>query len=280
MCLTCLEPLYKSKQHTCVSKSRRAAAKNLQQNVRSQILESCAANILSTKKSPGIDVELDLGWKKSMTVSIPSPGRKPSQRKKQTVSLATIQRAKLVSGVSQNQMMKIVREVSQDVKMETQIRKKLELANDLFKNCFASSIEETQDGSKVPVVFCTDLPKLIDIILSNRSASVRDTLLRISIDEGRGFLKVTGSLIYKTEEQDGQIFKSTGVKRVFILAIAAVKEDYSTVAMLLSKLDWNSLPPGLPYFFAQDLKMCNIVLGLGNHKSTFPCLFCLWKAGE
>ena len=72
-------------------------------------------------------------------------------------------------------------------------------------------------------------------------------------------------------------FKSSSVKRTVILAIAPVKENYESIRILLQKLE---LDVDFEEFMSQDLKCYNIVCGLGNHRSTRPCIFCTWKNGQ
>lgn len=73
-------------------------------------------------------------------------------------------------------------------------------------------------------------------------------------------------------------FKSTRVKRTMLLAISPVKENYESVRLLLRKLDLDDVE--IEDFFSQDLKCINLVCGLGNHHSSYPCALCLWKNGD
>lgn len=71
-------------------------------------------------------------------------------------------------------------------------------------------------------------------------------------------------------------FKDTGVKKLFILAIASdVEENYSNMLLMLNKLNLTS-PDNLhyPVRFSNDLKMNNILVGIMNHSSAHPCCWC------
>ena len=74
-------------------------------------------------------------------------------------------------------------------------------------------------------------------------------------------------------------FKSSGVKRMFILAISPMKESYSSIKLLLDKLDL-IVEEDLEDIYAADLKCYNLVVGLGNHRSRHPCLYCFWENGK
>ena len=108
---------------------------------------------------------------------------KDSKRK---VSLETMHRAKLASGVSDRALKTIVREINYDVKIEAGLRQSLTAANQKF----ASLFKVTEDQSKNPIVYCSNPSDFFASILENRGTSNGDVILRLSIDEGKGFLKV------------------------------------------------------------------------------------------
>lgn len=114
--------------------------------------------------------------------------------------------------------------------------------------------------------------------MQHRGAKNEDVILRLSIDEGGGFLKVSGNLVFREQTSETDHFKSSGVKRTFILAIAPIKETYNNVKLLLMHLNM-VLPEDLEEIFSQDLKCFNLACGLGNHRSTYPCLYCFWVNG-
>ena len=93
------------------------------------------------------------------------------------------------------------------------------------------------------------------------------------------FLQISGSLVFRDPADEDRRFKSSSAKRCFLLAIAPVKETYDNIKVLLDKLEL-SIPEDLTDIYAQDLKCLNIVCGLGNHRSTFPCIYCKWKNGN
>lgn len=196
---------------------------------------------------------------------------------------STLKEAKLASGISQKQLITITQALRRDVAVQPYLKQELAKENMKFADLFIC--EEITHGTnlpKAPVIFCTNVREFLHRILKERGWEINDIKLRLSIDEGRSFLKVSASIFHKDhqiEETDLQPFKSTGVKRTFLLAISTMKEDYESISILLAKLCLDQQLEGVDFFFAQDLKCFNIALGLGAHRSTFPCLFCHWRVG-
>ena len=131
----------------------------------------------------------------------------------------------------------------------------------------------------VPIVYCLDISTFLTLTLSERGIGVKDVVLRLSIDEGRGLTKISGSLIYKDPENEHDNALSSSVKRIHILSIAPVKESYTMIEIMFQKLKIHEYPGDLDCFFVQDLKSFNLCMGLGNHRSKHSCIFCKWTTG-
>jgi hypothetical protein len=192
------------------------------------------------------------------------------------VSVKTIEKGRLASGISQRQTLKFVQFLRKDVKVEPNLKTHLAKLNIIHQDLF-DIIEDTtlQKDDSIPVIYCKNVTALADRILDDRKLSHQDVFLRVSIDEGQSFLKVSASLVIKNpakEQKDD--YKSTGVKRTFLLAISPVQEKYNSVAVLLSLIKLEDISPQYQVVFTQDLKCFNLVMGIGAHSSKHPCLFC------
>lgn len=135
-------------------------------------------------------------------------------------------------------------------------------------------------NSVVPeiLVYCKNLPSFIELIVKTRVYSETATLqLKIGLDSGGDFLKICLNIHDLNHCSAGSVdFKDTGVKKLFILAIASdVEENYSNMLLMLNKLNLTS-PDSLhyPVRFSNDLKMNNILVGIMNHSSAHPCCWC------
>jgi hypothetical protein len=96
------------------------------------------------------------------------------------------------------------------------------------------------------------------------------------MDGGKGILKVTMSLL-SDSNSTGEYFKETGSRKIFLLAVVPdVPETYEVCSEVFASL------PNLPkrFKFSADLKVINLVLGLGSHASMYPCPFCYYKKGS
>lgn len=121
--------------------------------------------------------------------------------------------------------------------------------------------------------------------------SISDVHLKLGIDGGGGFLKVclsvqasiidnTSSERKRTRYIDGisiKKFKDSGVKKIFILAaVTNPQENYDNVKHLFSAL-------GINYFkgtIATDLKLANILVGIMQHSSSYPCTYCFARSDQ
>lgn len=127
-----------------------------------------------------------------------------------------------------------------------------------------------------PVVYCNNVPKLVEFICNERKIGEKDFFLKIGIDGGGGFLKITLSMV--ENEINGRCkageknFKSTGVKKLLLLAvIPGIPEKYSNISQIwITLLELNKLEAVV----SGDLKIINLLLGIMGHSSSYPCPYC------
>lgn len=123
-----------------------------------------------------------------------------------------------------------------------------------------------------PVVCVHSFDEFIERIMEIRGMNLDETMIKLGIDGGGGFLKFCLSLYSKYIEAPGK-FKDTGVKRVFIIAICPdTQENYSNLKSLWIRMGIHSTK--YSYIVASDLKILNILLGLMSHGANFPCCWC------
>ena len=91
----------------------------------------------------------------------------------------------------------------------------------------------------------------------------------LSVDGGSGYLKIclslfdVTSLTSNSEKGFVKKFKETGVKKV--ITDVNLKKLWLTIRLNSSKRSFT---------IATGLKLCNILLGLVSHSSTYPCCSC------
>lgn len=123
-------------------------------------------------------------------------------------------------------------------------------------------------------VYCTDVQELINRIKQSRSYTSDDGIVvKLGIDGGGGFFKITLSVLSKNLEQlTGNAFKVGGVKRLFIIALVQnLAEKYENVAPIWTKL---LKLQNIEAIIAGDLKIINIITGIMAHSSRQPCPYC------
>lgn len=276
-CMKCFTLLYHGARHPCNLESQRENVKRL---LPKKSLEILASDVLQEKQQNGESLSLATRGSPMSLVKNDKKYRSLVEKSQQKLTLETLHRAKAATGVSDNIMKKFVRELRSDVKVESGLSESLIKANQKFTSLFEAGEEKSPgNGHVIPFVCCKNVRSFLFSIMDGRATNPGDTILRLSVDEGRGFLKVSASLVFRDPSMETDRFKSSSVKRCFILAISPVKESYMSIKLLLTKLELDLLPEDLEDIFASDLKCLNIVCGLGNHRSMWPCIYCYWKNG-
>ena len=88
-----------------------------------------------------------------------------------------------------------------------------------------------------PIVYCNDIEELVAMVLLHRSQETNDVDIKLGVDGGQGFVKVTLSITLKPELENNKIpeklskcdgyvckdFKDSSVHKTTILAILPQK---------------------------------------------------------
>lgn len=129
-------------------------------------------------------------------------------------------------------------------------------------------------------IICNNLRAFLAYICQEREQSLDELHLKFGIDGGGSFLKLCLSMQIKDDDLQNinlktnhvaKKFKSSGVKRIFILGLAhKVQENYENVNILWEALSISEFLGTI----ATDLKLANILTGLMSHSSSYPCTWC------
>ncbi len=171
---------------------------------------------------------------------------------------------------------------------------------------FFSYSKETFESKNGPInrtiTICHNIEGFIISVSTQRGYCWQDMDYIIGVDDGKGILKITLTMIPKSNsgesnnedttenhpeasERYNEMFKDEGVKKVMVLAsVAGVPETYENIRKLFSFVHLDRII----YQLSQDLKMINICCGMTSHSSKYPCPFGLcsknpdgtWKKGE
>ena len=131
-------------------------------------------------------------------------------------------------------------------------------------------------------MYCSNITDFVKKVQELREfPSLENVLYKLYIDEGQGKLMISLSIVEwmcpSSEREKGR-FKTSGVKKIFILACAPCKEVYENVRVMFEKLGIAVFP--FEWKLSADLKFINLFCGLGPHSSTFPCYICTWRKGS
>ena len=315
MCTYCYQVIYQGCRHRCTALQR---ARNLIGQCTELDKERITNMVLKQKLEEGGDVNDSTRDYEGKTVKLRSFGRpsfftvlrgKARYRRKITYDL--IRRAKIAANLSNRQTNKVLAHIRHGVGRRFIVKnvgKQLVADNKIFDEDFVSenvemevskadlrgssqSKKNTMILKPMPLVYPKDLSSFVSHLLTLRgNLNINGMWIKIFVDDGRGILKVSLAMVPKVldenqSEKEGskkpkflEEFKLTGVKRLMLIGGAPVKETGKNLKVLFEKI-------GLLYWDADihvvaDMCCVNQLMGLGNHKSLFPCHICHWRSGK
>jgi len=292
ICPHCFHEIGIGKSHTC---NKTEKLKNIEKHLTPAMKEKIAATVIKEKvhqNGKTADIKLKThGPPLNVSKLIPTP--EPPQ-----FSFKEIEHMKNDSNVSdtgmkrinKNLRIKLGRKIIQPHQRKSMHNKEKLVYSDIFDSREESFKSSDKKSIKRPLVICKEITEFTKRICDKRNQHPYDMQYKVGIDGDREFLKYTLT-IYDDEEthvptkrikySEGigsrNRFKSTGVKKILILALAAkVPEGYYNCKKIIDLLQLNEQ---LSYKIAADLKLHNIIIGIQSHSSSFPCEYCLEPAG-
>ena len=148
-----------------------------------------------------------------------------------------------------------------------------------FFDCSKSNFEVKGKLVERIEVFCNDIEGFIWTIISARNYSLHDTLVKLSLDNGGSFFKISLSILDVSDDAEEKSFTqpfaakrlSSGVNRIFVVGIVQkITENYKNISNLLGKLAIEKIK----FVLTADLKTTNILCGIQSHSSKHPCSYC------
>ena len=171
---------------------------------------------------------------------------------------------------------KFIRKIFGEDSVETHSHSKIEEAthhtDEFFEVCrmqFEEKIGKTSEIKIIerPVVFVKNTVALVGYLLDRMELDEEIIFLKNGIDDGGGFLKFCLLIVNKENN-----WSANSVKDVIILAVVpGVKESYKNVLTLWNLVGMDEIEK---LKLAADLKIYNIVLGIGSHSSSHSCYIC------
>ena len=198
----------------------------------------------------------------------------PEPVKKQ-LTLADVDSIRLKTNLSINKtydVLKVIRSSLGKKSVEAMIKPKMQMENKAYKDLFQATTFENK-----PVVFCSEVKELLCRVQKSREDA--PDYYRLGLDSGRGSLKMTISVM-DTKKDVMTGIKLSGVKRILVIAVAiACSETYEVIKYLFNITNVEEALDGKKWFISSDLKMDNILCGIGSHASSYPCHMCEWPIG-
>jgi hypothetical protein len=281
LCANCFTKKTKGVHHICKSGT---AVENLQKIVSEnpKLGKAVAASVIkNTDPSPRGTFRLDQasgGQRLSLTLGTAASKEQPKKQinaedllefkmkqprvpHKTVLEFCTFMNKKLGRGT-------VAQDFQQDIYRQTKVLEEFFL--EPFNHKFAIDKEGTL--KTFPIVCIDNLSDFILHIVNVRgqNAQMHSLIYKVGLDTGQGFLKVSLSIVDPAEPVKTGASKCTGVNKLFIVAIAPVKELHQNVEFILSKIKASEAS----VLYTVDLKMANILCGLQSAACKHPCPWC------
>ena len=142
-----------------------------------------------------------------------------------------------------------------------------------------------------PIVYCNDIDELVVMALHHSSQKTNDVDIKLGVDGGQEFLKVTLSITLKPELENNEIpkklckcdkhackdFKDSSVHKTIISAILpSLNEKYHNLRFILDKLNISSLDCTV----SEDLKVLLQMVGKQTAISKHSCPYCITSSPD
>nr|XP_047129976.1 uncharacterized protein LOC124809953 isoform X2 [Hydra vulgaris] len=136
--------------------------------------------------------------------------------------------------------------------------------------CKEEEFFEAGDIVNKSMVYIKDIDEFIHVIITERNIDPFSTIIRVSVNSGQGFLKVTMNVFNLHDKTSNQPdLDDARVKRCFIVAIVeGISEHNGYLRQLVD-------PPNLQnikYYVAFDLKCANSMFDISSHAGKYSCV--------
>ena len=155
----------------------------------------------------------------------------------------------------------------------SQLRKKLTERKKLLLPLFKMekiTITDKKGKESIKSAVIGDAPELQKEILNMRGLKIENIATVVSVDGGKGILKVTCNFIPKEEQDDGDYEMSGARKSMIVYAAEGVEENYNNVSSAFEK----SKVADIDFKLSCDLKCLSIAIGIQSQSARHPCVYC------
>ena len=289
-CQRYLSVIKKGKKHICTPSTK---AKNLKELFTRfpKNGEKIASSVIKNKTpSPGGTIRLSQFAGPSFPIVPGSSSKIKTENLKllSTADMISLQQATQLSNSSTRKLASCLNRLTpKGSGVEPNFQIKLAQAGKTLAGFFHVTTQDLDcKGNSVQreVILCKDIEEFIWHVLTSRSLSPHETLVKLSMDNGGDFFKICLSIVdiregnQKDIENQNPQFKfldheiqSSGVKKLFVIGIVEdISETYENIKNFLSGLKIEKVKPVV----GCDLKVANILCGLQSHASKHPCCYC------
>lgn len=296
LCPSCLSRIGKGNEHNCSTSTLLTNMKNIIASPgNSKIAGQLAHEFLKDKENV-VSITSNVGGHAMQVCKINSPTSSGVIQEVNSLSRSNVSQLKLKTisniqnelNLSQRRTLKLCHEIrSVDCKaIESNVKDYLKDVDSHFRSHFEVQtldfvkMEKHKIVERQPeyAVFCKDINKLIATVCESRGYDRDQCLVKISIDGGGGFLKISMSVFHACEVSEPKVaqkYLDSGVKKILLISIAPnVQENYLNVLKLWVATDLDALIIDETVTIACDLKLANCLSGIMAHGAAHPCTWC------
>ena len=274
LCYDCLSVIGKGLEHTGSDTTTLENLKELHKR-KPIVAEAFAAYIIKSKDaSPNGTRRLSVLHGPKLPVTIG-----PSDSPKEAISHEDMINFQKKVNLSQRQTLELKTFLNQhEAKVEKGLQEELYRHNHILDPQYQIVRRNLLIGGEFvekPIIAVKDASEFILHIYDLRNQSPENYIVRIQLDDGREYLKLSTNLVPKfgwERENQKKGENLAGVKKCFILAIAyRTPENHHNLSIFCEVVNiW-----GIKDWYIFDYKTKNLFYGLMSNSSTFRCNSCL-----
>ena len=294
ICKKCFSIIGRGLTHDCKLKHRTEnLIKSL--NIPPIVQEKIASSIIKEKMKSVSETTVSLktgGKPLRISPNIPTPNQLPTFKFQGMSNLMT---KRNMSAAAAEDMCSAIRTIFRRKSVEPGIREKIQehghLLDEHFKLTNLRFIIKNPNGQQEEndrtTILVQDADNFIQGMIKARGYNPSTSLVKLGLDGGGGFFKITINIIDKerevkspTQKSSRRLFsqgvapetqKDSSVKKLFIIALVPdIPESYENMKVLFNELKLDRVK----CVVATDLKLANIVLGLSAHGAIHSCCWC------
>ena len=132
-------------------------------------------------------------------------------------------------------------------------------------------IEDKKGNRFEKDVFIGYIVKVKEIVEGIRNINEIEKETIVSIDGGKGILKIVANFIPKNSSESTSKHRHSGARKsIVVFAAEGVDETYFNIKQVIDMIELDKIK----FRMSSDLKCLSLIIGIQSQSSKYPCTYC------